>query len=85
MSTSLLYHGLGVRDYRYVKTEYVRGGVVFAIERRRDTCRRAAIAFAKPRRKHVEQIAMTIAGSSASRSLKPERAERIARPTPECW
>jgi len=31
MSTSLLYHGFGVRDYRYVKTEYVGGGVVFAI------------------------------------------------------
>ena len=29
MSTSLLYHAFGVRGYRYVKTEYVNGEVVF--------------------------------------------------------
>jgi transposase len=28
MSTSLLYHGFGVRGYRHAKTEYVEGGVV---------------------------------------------------------
>ena len=39
MSTSLLYHGLGVRDYRYVSTRYGAGGVVFVIERRPETCR----------------------------------------------
>ena len=33
MSTSLLYHAFGVRDYRYVNTEYVEGGVIFSIER----------------------------------------------------
>ncbi len=38
MSTSLLYHGFGVRGYRYVKTEYVRGGMVMTIERRAETC-----------------------------------------------
>ncbi|MCP4899013.1 MAG: ISL3 family transposase [bacterium] len=37
MSTSLLYHGFGVRDYRYVSTRYVAGGVVFVIERKPDT------------------------------------------------
>jgi transposase len=42
MSTSLLYHAFGVRDYRYVKTEYVAGGVIFTIERKTDTCRCAA-------------------------------------------
>lgn len=42
MSTSLLYHGFAVRDYRYVRTQYVGGGVVFTIERRRETCRCAA-------------------------------------------
>lgn len=31
MSTSLLYHGFGIRGYRYVRTEYVEGGVVFTI------------------------------------------------------
>jgi len=37
MSTSLLYHGFGVRGYRYVKTEYASGGVVFTIERKPET------------------------------------------------
>jgi transposase len=39
MSTSLLYHAFGVRDYRYVKAEYVEGGVIFTIERKTATCR----------------------------------------------
>ena len=39
MSTSLLYHAFGVRGYRYVKTEYVEGGVVFTIWAKTDTCR----------------------------------------------
>ena len=34
MSTSLLYHAFGVRDYRYVKTEFIEGGVMFTIERK---------------------------------------------------
>jgi transposase len=40
MSTSLLYHGFGVRGYRYLKTEYVEGEVVFAVEQPREayTC-----------------------------------------------
>lgn len=42
MSTSLLYHAFGVRDYRYVKTEYVAGGVIVTIERKPGTCRCAA-------------------------------------------
>lgn len=36
MSTSLLYHAFGIRGYRYVRTEYVRGGVVFTITQDRD-------------------------------------------------
>jgi transposase len=39
MSTSLLYHAFGVRGYRYVKTEYVEGGVIFTIERKTESCR----------------------------------------------
>ena len=39
MSTSLLYHAFGVRGYRYVKTEYVRGEVVFTIEQPRESYR----------------------------------------------
>jgi transposase len=42
MSTSLLYHGFGVRDYRYVRTRYIPGGIVFVIERKSETCRCAA-------------------------------------------
>jgi transposase len=42
MSTSLLYHAFGVRDYRYVKTQYVEGGVVVTIERKTEACRCAA-------------------------------------------
>ena len=32
MSTSLLYHGFGLRGYRYVRTHYVEGEVWFSIE-----------------------------------------------------
>jgi transposase len=32
MSTSLLYHGFGVRGYRHVRTDYVAGQVWFSIE-----------------------------------------------------
>ena len=39
MSTSLLYHGFGIRGYRYVKTEYVGGDVVFTIEQPRQSYR----------------------------------------------
>jgi transposase len=38
MSTSLLYHAFGVRDYRHVRTEYLEGGVMFAVERKPETC-----------------------------------------------
>lgn len=33
MSTSILYHGFGVRDYRYLRTEYRQGRVIFHIEK----------------------------------------------------
>jgi len=35
MSTSLLYHAFGVRGYRYRKTAYIEGEVVFTIEQPR--------------------------------------------------
>jgi hypothetical protein len=46
MSTSLLYHGIGVRDYRHVRTRYVAGGVVFVIERKPETYRCTACGSA---------------------------------------
>ena len=36
MSTSLLYHGFGVRGYRYARTDFLEGEVVFTIEQDRD-------------------------------------------------
>ncbi len=36
MSTSLLYHAFGIRGYRYVRSEYVDGGVVFRIRQDRE-------------------------------------------------
>jgi transposase len=39
MSTSLLYHGFGIRGYKYVKTEYEGGQVVFTICQDRGTLR----------------------------------------------
>ena len=42
MSTSLLYHGFGVRGYRCLRTDYPSGGIVFTIERKEDTYRCAA-------------------------------------------
>ena len=32
MSTSLLYHGFGLRGYRYIRTEYINGHVYFTVE-----------------------------------------------------
>ena len=39
MSTSLLYHGFGIRGYRHVKTEYAEGRVIFHIEQPRERLR----------------------------------------------
>jgi transposase len=39
MSTSLLYHGFGIRGYRYVRTEYIEGGIAFTITQDPKTCR----------------------------------------------
>jgi transposase len=39
MSTSLLYHGFGVRGYRHVRTDYVEGEVWFLIEQPRELLR----------------------------------------------
>lgn len=39
MSTSLLYHGFGIRGYQYKKTQYVGGEIVFSVTQPRETCR----------------------------------------------
>ena len=53
MSTSLLYHGFGVRGYRYLRTKYEAGGVVFVIERKAETCRCSACGSANVWRQGV--------------------------------
>jgi transposase len=42
MSTSLLYHALGIRGYRYVRTAYVQGQTIFTVSQEPDTCRCSA-------------------------------------------
>ena len=42
MSTSLLYHAFGVRGYKYVRTEYRNGGIVFTIAQDLERCRCSA-------------------------------------------
>lgn len=42
MSTSLLYHGFGIRGYRYVKSAYKAGKVTFTIRQERGDLRCAA-------------------------------------------
>ena len=34
MSTSLLYHAFGIREYNYVRTQYHTGNIIFTIERK---------------------------------------------------
>ncbi len=33
MSTSLLYHAFGIREYKYVRTEYNEGHTIFTIKK----------------------------------------------------
>ncbi len=51
MSTSLLYHGFGIRGYRYVRTNYVDGGVEFVIDqdRRRWRCSACGSRHVRPK------------------------------------
>jgi transposase len=39
MSTSLLYHGFGVRGYEYVRTEYIEGQIRFTLRQPRKSLR----------------------------------------------
>lgn len=47
MSTSLLYHGLGLRGYRYRKMEYREGGIVFHVTQDVSDCRCSACGSAE--------------------------------------
>jgi transposase len=39
MSTSMLYHTMGIRGYRYMSTSYEKGQVIVTIAQDRETCR----------------------------------------------
>ena len=54
MSTSLLYHGFGVRGYRYVRTDYVEGEVWLSIEQPRESLRCPLCDSAKVVRRGAE-------------------------------
>jgi len=36
MSTSLLYHALGLKTYEYLRTEYLNGAIFFMSERKKE-------------------------------------------------
>ncbi len=36
MSTSILYHGFGIQEHRYLRTEYSDGALIFHLERSPD-------------------------------------------------
>jgi len=42
MSTSLLYHGFGIQGYKYVRTHYENGSVLFTIRQNTKEMRCAA-------------------------------------------
>ena len=35
MSTSLLYHGFGLKDHHYLRSEYVKGQIIFTVQQDR--------------------------------------------------
>ena len=39
MSTSLLYHGFGISGYRYIRTDYHRGNIIFTVARKKFSVR----------------------------------------------
>jgi hypothetical protein len=45
MSTSLLYHGFGIRGYSYVNTAYEGGKVMFTIRQERGDLRCAGLGI----------------------------------------
>jgi len=47
MSTSLLYHGFGIRGYRYVRSDYLEGEIMFTIEQERYSLRCSACGSAR--------------------------------------
>jgi len=81
MSTSLLYHGFGVRGYAYVRTEYDHGQVFFAIRQDPDTLRCSACGSRAVRsRGHAERRfkSLPIGGKPVNIVLPIPRVECVA-------
>jgi transposase len=56
MSTSLLYHAFGIRGYKYVRTDYPDGQVIFTIRQAPETWRCSACGSTRVQsRGHVER------------------------------
>ena len=70
MSTSLLYHAFGTRGYRYVRTAYSEGQVIFTIRQEPDTCRCSACGSADViSRGHAERRFRSLPIGSRATSL----------------
>jgi transposase len=55
-STRLLYHAFGIRGYKYVRTDYPDGQVIFTIRQAPETCRCSACGSTRVQsRGHVER------------------------------
>jgi len=67
MSTNLLYHGFGIKGYKYKNTTYKGGGVNFRIEQERYTLRCACCGSkeVKPKGKVRRRFKSTPIGSKA--------------------
>ena len=81
MSTSLLYHGFGIRGYAYVRTEYDHGQVSFAIRQNPDTLRCSVCGSREVRsRGHAERRfkSLPIGGKRMSVVLPIPRVECAA-------
>jgi transposase len=56
MSTSLLYHAFGIRGYRYRRTQYENGQVIFTIHQEPEACRCSACGSSEVLfRGHIER------------------------------
>src|ERR1019366_7041513 len=85
MSTSLLYHGFSIRGYKYVRTEYQGGEVIFTIRQNLQSCRCEACGSHDVRpRGHVERRfrSLPIGSRVTSVVLPIPRVERYARDPP---
>ena len=77
MSTSLLDHAFGIRGYKYVRSDYPDGQVIFTIRQESKTCRCSACGSTRVQsRGHVGPHAFGPCPSGAGRrpSSYPSRA-----------